>query len=189
MTPASPADRDIVTEQLGRTPRGDFSIVARLTDGTPTVIMTYPAVRATDGSLEPFPTLYWLTEPTLCAEVGRLESDGWIARLEAGIAEDQTLIDRLREDHQRYRDRRWSMLTATHRAELQASGRATALRETGVGGITFATRGVTGLKCLHLHLAHHLAELNTTNQPTLVGELLTGLSTQLRNVADQVTTR
>ena len=52
------ADIAVVTEQLGRTPRGVLAISYRTPDGQPAVIKTAP--KLADGT--PFPTLYYLTD-------------------------------------------------------------------------------------------------------------------------------
>ena len=63
------ADIAVVTEQLGRTPRGVLEVSYRTPDGQPAVIKTAP--KLADGT--PFPTLYYLTDPRLTAEASRLE--------------------------------------------------------------------------------------------------------------------
>jgi len=82
------------------------------------------------------PTLFWLVDPELSAEVSRLESVGGVRRLEAEV--DPLELARA---HEAYAARREELV---ERHELpQPSG--------GVGG----TR--RGLKCLHAHLAACLA--------------------------------
>jgi exopolyphosphatase/guanosine-5'-triphosphate,3'-diphosphate pyrophosphatase len=91
-----------------------------------------------DASGAPFPTTFWLTCPDTVRAVSRLESDGWIGRLnerydaDAGFRSD---VDRAHDAYARERGRDLD--------EARAWG--------GVGG----TR--RGLKCLHAHLAYHLA--------------------------------
>ena len=89
-----------------------------------------------DGN--PFPTLYWLTCPETVRAVSRLESAGWIKRLEDQAAIDPGLRSDLRTAHQEY---------ALERELLHPGAGAWG----GVGG---AARGV---KCLHAHYAYHLA--------------------------------
>ncbi|WP_428388173.1 DUF501 domain-containing protein [Mucisphaera sp.] len=164
-------DRQTLTNQLGRPPRGQLRVVVRHPDTTPAVIQTYPAFRTADGRLEPFPNLYYLTHPTLCAVIGQLESAGWITRLEQIIAADPNLITQLTQDHNQYRQTRWNLLTPEDQQELTAAGRAPALQQTGIGGIAYQTQAGPALKCLHLHTAHHLAA-QAENQTTTVGQLM-----------------
>jgi exopolyphosphatase / guanosine-5'-triphosphate,3'-diphosphate pyrophosphatase len=111
-----------------------FSVVARCGDGHPLVIRNHPLDRAG----KPFPTLYWLTCPNAVRAVSRLESEGWIKRLDARAAEDQAFgrgLDAAHREHARERGR-W--LTGA-----EAWG--------GVAG------SLGGVKCLHAHYANHLA--------------------------------
>lgn len=92
------------------------------------------------------PTLYWLVDPDLHDAVSRLESEGGVHRFEELV--DSQDLQRTHDDYAQRRN------AATMRAELaQASG--------GVGG----TR--VGVKCLHAHLANHLAGFHDP-----VGELV-----------------
>ncbi len=131
-TDASTADIAVIEEILGRPLGGRCAVVVRRIDGRPAVIENEPHLR--DGT--PMPTLYWLIDPQLHEAVSRLESEGGVHRFEA-LIDPETLA----ATHDAYRRRREA---ATVRREgPQPSG--------GVGG----TR--TGLKCLHAHLANHLA--------------------------------
>ncbi|MGH2677024.1 MAG: DUF501 domain-containing protein [Actinomycetota bacterium] len=123
-----------MAEQLGREPLTEFSVVARCGDGHPMVIRNHPLDR--DG--KPFPTLYWLTCPAAVKSVARLESEGWIRRLEERSRSDPEFGAALDEAHRRYASERghWA-------PEAEAWG--------GVGGSR------AGVKCLHAHYANHLA--------------------------------
>ncbi len=82
--PADAAGADdvvIVTELLGRTPRGAFAVVVRAEDGTPRVIRNQPLLD--DGT--PMPTRYWLVDRELNRRIGRLEADGGVRRAEAAV--------------------------------------------------------------------------------------------------------
>jgi exopolyphosphatase / guanosine-5'-triphosphate,3'-diphosphate pyrophosphatase len=124
------SDLDAVREQLGREPTTRFSVVARCTSGHPLVIRNDPV----DADGHPFPTGYWLTCPDSVKAVSRVESDGWIARLN----EDEAMAPAIAAAHRSY---------ARERAELRPGAEAFG----GVGG----TRA--GVKCLHAHYAYHLA--------------------------------
>jgi hypothetical protein len=130
-----PSESDVLalTELLGRAPRAEFDVVVRGDDGRPIVIRNAPLLD--DGT--PMPTRYWLVDPELVTRVSRLESAG-------AVREAEREVDRadLTHTHERYATERDGALPAHH-----AGPRPTG----GVGG----TRA--GVKCLHAHLAYHLA--------------------------------
>jgi exopolyphosphatase / guanosine-5'-triphosphate,3'-diphosphate pyrophosphatase len=109
-------------------------VVARCGPGHPLVIRNRPL----DPAGNPFPTLYWLTCPETVKAVARLESTGWIKRLEEESEIDPDLRTGLRRAHEEY---------ARERGRLHAG----AEQWGGVGG---ASRGI---KCLHAHYAYHVA--------------------------------
>jgi exopolyphosphatase / guanosine-5'-triphosphate,3'-diphosphate pyrophosphatase len=110
--------------------------VARCTGGHPLVIRNDPV----DARGEPFPTRYWLTCPEAVKAVARLESQGWIARLNESVEQDPALGAALAAAHRAYAKERDALVPGGARAP-----------EGGVGG----TR--EGVKCLHAHYAYHLA--------------------------------
>ena len=130
-----PTDQDVtvVAAVLGRRPQGAFAVVARREDGTPTVIRNEPFLA--DGT--PMPTRYWLVDPDLRAAVGTLESTGGVRRAEAEVDPVEVAAA-----HRRYEVARDAAIPDDHTGPRPSGG---------VGG----TR--TGVKCLHAHLAHHLA--------------------------------
>ena len=131
---ASPADRESVAALLGRPAAGRFRVVVRRPSGAPVVIENAPHLE--DGT--PMPTLYWLVDPSLREQVSRVESLGGVRRLEAEL--DPAAIARAHRVYAKHREAR-----VEHPELPQPSG--------GVAG----TR--QGLKCLHAHLAAHLAGL------------------------------
>jgi hypothetical protein len=126
-------DDQVVAALLGRDPVGSFTVVVRGRDGAPLVIENEPFLR--DGT--PMPTRYWLVDPHLRTEVGRLEASG-------GVRESEREVDALAlaESHRRYAAER-DALIPPERTGPRPSG--------GVGG----TR--QGVKCLHAHVAWWLA--------------------------------
>jgi exopolyphosphatase/guanosine-5'-triphosphate,3'-diphosphate pyrophosphatase len=128
------SDLITVAEQLGREPTTPFTVVARCPDGHPLVIRNAPF----DADGKPFPTLFWLTCPAASKAVSRLESEGWVSRLNERLAEEPELSDAIERAHEEY-------------AKERARGHPEAEEFGGVGG----TR--TGVKCLHAHYANHLA--------------------------------
>jgi len=138
--PAGPADAAVVAAQLGRSPRGQFSVAHRCRCGQPDVIRTAP--RLPDGT--PFPTLYYLTCPRAAAAAGRLEASGTMAAMTARLAADPGL----RQDYQ-----------AAHEDYL--ARRDAAARAAGVEPLPAGTQSAGGMpvrvKCLHALIAHELA--------------------------------
>ncbi|MEX1263491.1 MAG: DUF501 domain-containing protein [Actinomycetota bacterium] len=128
------ADVAAVREQLGREPTTPFTVVARCTGGHPLVIRNAPL----DSAGEPFPTTYWLTCPEAVKAVSRVESDGWIGRLNDRLGGDERLREAVELAHAAYADERSEDLE-------------TARKWGGVAG----TR--TGIKCLHAHYSYRLA--------------------------------
>ncbi len=126
-------DRARVTELLGREPRGEFEVVVRGPDGDPVVIRNAPLLD--DGT--PMPTRYYLVGADLVKRVSRLEADGGVRRAEAEL--DAAAIAAA---HARYAAERDAALPTGHSGSRPSGG---------VGG----TR--QGVKCLHAHVAHHLA--------------------------------
>ncbi|MFI5036032.1 MAG: DUF501 domain-containing protein [Acidimicrobiales bacterium] len=129
---ASAGDVATVEALLGRSARGRFAVVVRRSDGRPVVIENEPHLR--DGT--PMPTLFWLVDAELREAVSRLESAGGVKQLEARVDPDE-----LAATHARYAERR---RRATVRDDVVGA----------TGGVGGTRRGV---KCLHAHLAHHLA--------------------------------
>lgn len=127
------ADRDAVTAQLGRPPRGRFARAHGCPCGLPDVIATAP--RLDDGS--PFPTLYYLTCPRAASAIGRLEGAGTMAAMTARLCADPALAAQYATAHADYLARRDAL-------EVLPT------RETA-GGMP------TRVKCLHSLVAHSLA--------------------------------
>jgi hypothetical protein len=132
--PPGPDDTALLTSLLGRVPRADFEIVVRdpQTAG-PVVIRNAPLLD--DGT--PMPTRYWLVDPRLVTAVARIEADGGVRAAERSVDAEE-----LEEAHLRYARERDAALPADHEGPRPSGG---------IGG----TR--VGVKCLHAHLAYHLA--------------------------------
>ena len=129
----TPHDVEVLTQLLGRVPRAGFEVVVRNEAGDPVVIRNAPLLD--DGT--PMPTRYWLVDPDLSLRVARLESGGGVRAAEAAVADDE-----LGAAHARYARERDAALAPDH-VGPRPSG--------GVGGTA------RGVKCLHAHLAYHLA--------------------------------
>lgn len=145
-------DLAVITVQLGRPPRGAFTVSVRCSYGYPQVIRVHPVIEG-----KPFPTLYWLTCPFLSKEIGHLEAEGWVKRLEARMAENGELRSAMHKAHQSTCIQRNQLLSSDEKASLSsAEGTLVGLEGRGIGGIADWDR----LKCLHLHAAHALADEN-----------------------------
>ncbi len=151
MESATLRDKQIVALQLGRAPRGRFTVATRCPYGYPQVITVYPLL---DG--KPFPTTFWLTCPFLSKEIDRLEAKGLIDALEARIQADPKLAARLTHAHMDYIEARLRLLSSEDRAYLEKAGMLKSLITRGIGG----TADFMHIKCLHLHVAHALARGN-----------------------------
>ena len=135
------ADREMVTAQLGRPPRGDWKVAVRCAHGYPQVIETAPLLE--DG--EPFPTLLYLTCPWLVARIADLESAGGAARTASLLARDPALAERMHAADAAYRARR-----------ARAGGGADPTPSVGIAG----QRDPLATKCLHAHAGAALAGID-----------------------------
>jgi uncharacterized protein len=128
-------DLDVITEQLGRVPRGAVGVAARCVCGRPTVVRTAP--RLEDGT--PFPTTYYLTSPPAVAAVSSLEAAGVMRELNDRLGADDELAEAYRRAHAAY---------LADRAEL---GDVPEIDGVSAGGMP------ARVKCLHVLVAHALA--------------------------------
>jgi exopolyphosphatase/guanosine-5'-triphosphate,3'-diphosphate pyrophosphatase len=128
------ADLEAVRGQLGREPTTPFSVVARCHGGHPLAIRNAPI----DAAGEPFPTTYWLTCPDAVKAISRVESQGWIGRLNERMRTDAAFGTAVEAAHAAY--------AADRAGDLPAAG--------DWGGVA-GTR--VGIKCLHAHYAYRLA--------------------------------
>jgi hypothetical protein len=126
-------DRARVTELLGREPAGAFEVVVRDETGDPVVVRNAPFLD--DGT--PMPTRFYLVGASLVRDVSRLEATGGVKAAEAAIDPDEVAAL-----HRRYGAERDAAIDPDHEGPRPSGG---------VGG----TR--VGVKCLHAHVAYHLA--------------------------------
>jgi hypothetical protein len=126
-------DRARVTELLGREPAGAFEVVVRDETGDPVVVRNAPFLD--DGT--PMPTRFYLVGASLVRDVSRLEASGGVKAAEAAIDPDDVAAL-----HRRYEAERDAAIDPDHEGPRPSGG---------VGG----TR--VGVKCLHAHVAYHLA--------------------------------
>lgn len=145
----------VITEQLGREPRGVLGVQTFCEYGFPQVIVNRP-VSASELEIEIFPTLYWLTCPYLRKEIAWLEGEGLIAQFEQRILEEPEFAALVEKNHQDYAKRRLSLVPkkVQERLKVEYPDRFQVLATSGVGG----SRSLQGVKCLHTHAADFLAQ-------------------------------
>jgi hypothetical protein len=130
----------VVAVQLGRPPRGRWSVAYRCRCGLPDVVQTAP--RLPDGT--PFHTLYYLTCPRASAAVGKLEASGMMAAMTQRLAADERLRRGYLDAHLDYLARRDAAARACGTEPLPAGTQS-------AGGMP------ARVKCLHALVAHELA--------------------------------
>ena len=132
----SAADIEEVSRQLGRPARNIVEVSARCVCGRPVVVKTEP--RLEDGT--PFPTLFYLTQPSATAAVSTLEASGYMAKVQELLGEDEELSAQYLAAHEQY---------LAERAEIAEVGEIAGI---SAGGMP------TRVKCLHSLVAHSLAK-------------------------------
>ena len=156
-TDQAPDERQlaIITQRLGRAPRGIEAVAATDTQGTPLVLRMSPIV---DG--KPFPTLYWLCSDLLKIEISRIEAVGVIKSLEQRLQDEPDFLAAYQQSHRDYVDARWRFMSEAQREEVARLGYTDVLTERGVGGISNWQQ----VRCLHTQYAHHLCGNNVIGQ-------------------------
>ncbi len=144
---ATDEDLRVVADALGRVPDGRIVEVPVRREGQPSVVTVHPLIERA-GAIEPFPTLYWLVDPDLCRRISQFEAAGMITDIQQRIVNDADLRDQYRSDHHRYIAQRLSWMPPVDRI------RAGVLKSRGIAGIADFNQ----VKCLHAHVAHHLAD-------------------------------
>jgi hypothetical protein len=110
-----------------------------------------------DTLIEPFPTMYWLTDPLLKTLVSKLEigtTHNCRVMEERLSAQGDDAIESMARAHAAYGQERWNTLTPTDVQWVVSRNWKPALDSTrGVSGI----KKPIAVKCLHAHLAHYLS--------------------------------
>ena len=117
-----------------------MAIAHRCPCGLPDVVQTAP--RLDDGT--PFPTLYYLTCPRLCAAMSRLEAAGVMREMTTRLQSDPALRASYRAAHEDYLARRDAAAVAAGLTPLPPGTQS-------AGGMP------DRVKCLHALAAHALA--------------------------------
>jgi uncharacterized protein len=141
-----------IKEQLGRPAEGLKEIVYRNSNLLPVVLRVTSIVRG-----RPFPNMYWLSDKSLCKEIDKIESHGFIKELEnVIIPEDSKLKAKIDQDHHLYIEKRWSYFLLEHDLKNVLPVYQQSLKSKGIGGLSKFDR----VRCLHMHYAHYLADDN-----------------------------
>jgi len=135
LTPATQADINEVSKQLGRPARDIVAIAARCVCGNPVVVQTKP--RLADGT--PFPTVYYLTHPAATAAISTLEAAGIMVEYQDRLATDESFAAQYLAAHNAYL------------ADRAALGSVPEVEGISAGGMP------TRVKCLHALVGHSLA--------------------------------
>jgi len=126
-------DREVLTRELGRPPRGLLAVAYRCDHGVPAVVQTSPLLP--DGT--PFPTMFYLCCSVLNSAVSRMESVGLMREMSADLAADPALAAGYQAAHDSY------LAMRNQLADL---------------GIAVTAGGMPDrVKCLHVLVAHSLA--------------------------------
>ncbi|MBS3740268.1 DUF501 domain-containing protein [Candidatus Bipolaricaulota bacterium] len=147
--------RRVIRGQLGREPRCLLEVSAECRYGYPVVLKTAPLIVHDNNEFEVFPTLYWLSCPRRKEKVSRIEARGYIEELEAELASNPELKKQYLKNEKNYLEEQSKLLTKKEIEFLEKKGAREALTR-GIGGIESDKH----IKCLHLHLAHEIADEN-----------------------------
>ena len=137
----------IIETQLGRAPRGIVDIAYQTDQGVPVVLQMRSLVDD-----QPFPTLYWLSSKDLYKAIARLETDGWVKRLEEELADDKVFLQSYQQNHQDYVEQRCLAMSVEDRQRIDTLGFSSLFERYGIGGIAQWDK----VRCLHMHYAHYL---------------------------------
>ena len=132
---ATPADLEVLREQLDRVPRGVVGIAARCVCGRPLVVKTAP--RLEDGT--PFPTIFYLTCPPIVKGCSVLEAEHIMESFNELLTNDEDIAAAYTRAHRDYIARRDELGEVEEIAGVSAGGMP------------------TRVKCLHALIGHALA--------------------------------
>lgn len=150
-------DVEVITQLLGREPRGLEAVAKRDVTGVPMVIRVAPLV-----SNKPFPTLLWLIDKRLNYAIDTVEASGLIAEFQRRVDASEMLQEQMVDDHKAYIDLRQSYISSEQADIIASLGFTGVLADRGIGGIADFQR----IRCLHTYYAAHLV------RPNVVGRML-----------------
>ncbi|MCK0767142.1 DUF501 domain-containing protein [Chromohalobacter canadensis] len=137
----------LITQQLGRAPRGIQTVAAATQDGTPLVLRMHAIVDD-----KPFPTHFWLCSDHLKVAISRIEAQGVIKALESRLQEEADFMAAYRHSHEDYVAQRWQTMSDAERDIVDRQGYRDLFTRRGIGGIANWDQ----VRCLHMQYAHHL---------------------------------
>ena len=119
-----------LVDQFGYVPYNLIEIGAFSDDHEPQVAMVYPMNKSLSSGRYakrwlPFPTMLWLSCPTLHTEICELEVDGWVQKLNERLNssdESAEYLEAMSKAHRLYATERWSLLTDEDRAVVEENG-------------------------------------------------------------------
>ena len=117
--------------------------------------------------MEPFPTIYWVTNPRVKALISKLELEKMGLELEQRLKESANDLESMKKAHQEYGNERLDLITSSSKdwKWIQEKGWEPAFASSrGVAGI----RNLASIKCLHAHAAHYWSGC----QHNIVGKLV-----------------
>jgi hypothetical protein len=144
---ATQEDIRLVTEQLGRYPRGIVSVVVRCTKcNIPIVVAVRPLITDHVKHPTPFPTTFYVTNPVAVKAISRLEATGVMNQLTERLQASGTsqLLEGYQRAHAMYLRYRHTLAQALHDSEEHIAG-------VSAGGMP------TRVKCLHALVGQSLA--------------------------------
>lgn len=153
------ANRIQITEQdlqkslelLGREPRTPFIVKTRCPDGDPQVLLADPVFKE-DEIWKPFPTFLWLVCPELKLKAAHLEQEGLIRDFSQRLGEDMKFREEFLRGQHEISEIRIKMAEEILANEVPEHI-LVILSETTIAG----SMDISGVKCLHAHLAQELA--------------------------------
>ncbi len=152
--PFGEQDEIVIRRQMGHRPRLAIGVARRCRYGYPQVELFAPLL-ADERRISPNSTLLWLSCPLLVRAVDRLEKEGELERFEHLAAVDGELRQALEQAHQATARIRRLLLPEPwqQKLALERPREHWVITATGIAGITRPDH----IKCLHAHLADHLA--------------------------------
>lgn len=104
-----------------------------------------------DYLVEPFPTIFWVTDPRLRALISKIEIENRGSQYEKKLKNDTEALESMKQAHLAYGKERLSLIASQDREYIEKRGWESALDiSRGVAGI----RNYSAVKCLHAHAAH-----------------------------------
>lgn len=127
--------------------------------------------------IEPFPTIYWVTNPKLRIMISKLELESLGTKLEKQLESDAESLASMKRAHLAYGKARKELIDDSDSALIRERQWESAFAETrGVAGI----RNHAAIKCLHAHVAHFLSGENGSNDNVVGRWVMQEVESRLR---------